>query len=415
MPGNLLLGAIRILYAVLRDIFSGQLTMRAMSLVYTTLLSVVPLIAVSFSALKGLGYDKNFKQYMYTFLEPFGDKGIEYTDKTMELVDNVNEGVLGGVGLAIFIFAAISMVQKTEESFNYVWYVSKARNFARRLTEYLLVLAIGPLAVAITLGAIASVSTGIPFAWLAENALLGPLIATSTKLTPYLLIASIFGFLYWYMPNTRVEIRSALVGGLAGGIMWATLSIVFATFIVDSARNQSLYGAFAVAITTLVWLYLNWLVLLIGAQIAFYYQNPAYMRIGRREPRLSNTMRERVALNLMFLVGQEFRDPKDGVSMRDIGRQLRIPTITLEPIAAGLEAHNILARNDEGLLLPGREMSRIKLDDILAVVRRNGETGSYREPRWDATVEALGNQLEDAIANTIGTTTLADLINQAEN
>jgi len=291
LPGRIVLSVLRNAYAVLRDIISGQLTLRAMSLVYTTLLSVVPLIAVSFSVLKGFGIHKDLEQYLYGVLEPLGDKGVEITDQVMALVNNVNGGVLGGIGLAFFIYTAISMVQKIEESFNYVWYVNKARSFSRRLTDYLLVLLIVPLAIVVALGAIASLGNEVAFQWLTSNTFLGPFFAATTKLTPYFVVIVVFTALYKFMPNTRVDFRSALVGGLSGGILWATLGMIFAAFIANSARNQTIYASFAIAITTLIWLYLNWLILLIGAQIAFYFQNPAYLRIGRREPRLSNSMR----------------------------------------------------------------------------------------------------------------------------
>jgi membrane protein len=316
LPGRIFISVLRNAYAVLRDIFSGQLTLRAMSLVYTTLLSIVPLIAFSFSVLKGLGVHKELEAKLYTVLEPLGEKGVEITTQVMDIVHKVDGSVLGGIGLAFFIYTAITMVQKIEEAFNYVWYVTKPRSFAKRFTEYLLVLLIGPLAITIALAAIASVGNESVVLWLSKNSIFGPVFSATSKLTPYLLITGVFTFLYWYMPNTKVSLRSALVGGLAGGIMWATLGMVFAAFLANSARTQAIYASFAIAITTLIWLYLNWLILLIGSQIAFYFQNPAYLRIGRREPRLSNAMRERVALNIMYLVGKEFRKPVLGVNLR---------------------------------------------------------------------------------------------------
>ena len=136
LPGRIVNSVLRNAYAVLRDIFSGQLTLRAMSLVYTTLLSVVPLIAFSFSVLKGLGVHKELEAKLYTILEPLGDKGVEITDQVMHLVHSVNGSVLGSIGLAFFIYTAITMVQKIEEAFNYVWYVTKPRSFAKRFSEY---------------------------------------------------------------------------------------------------------------------------------------------------------------------------------------------------------------------------------------------------------------------------------------
>jgi membrane protein len=412
--GRLVAGVLRNLWAVMRDIMSGQLTLRAMSLVYTTLLSVVPLIAVSFSVLKGFGVHKELEKYLYVVLEPLGQKGVEITDKVMTLVDNVNGSVLGGIGLAFFVYTAISMVQKIEESFNYVWYVSKPRSFATRVVEYSTVLIVGTLAVGIAIRTIASFGEEDLVVSMQESSVLAPIFDFLSSLTPYAVIIAIFSFLYKFMPNTNVQLKSAVVGGAAGGFLWVTTSMIFSAFLTTSTNRQAIYASFAIAITTLIWLYLNWLILLIGSQIAFYFQNPAYLRIGRREPRLSNEMRERLALNVMYLVGKEFRNPVLGIDLRSIGRSLQIPTITLAPIVLGLESSGLLTTNEKEQLLPGREMARITLAEILAVVRHEGETGSHETPQWDATISGIGERIDAAVGDVLAETTLAQLIDKSE-
>ena len=414
LPGRILSSILRYLYAVLRDVFSGQLNMRAMSLVYTTLLSIVPLLAFSFSILKGFGIHRQLEERMYVLLEPLGDKGIEITDKIMALVHNVNGGVLGGISLAFFIWTAVSMVQKVEESFNYVWYVSKPRSFARRFTEYMFVLLIGPLVIVIALGMITGLQNQAVIQYLLQNDIVGPLFVATSKLTPYLLVAGVFTFLYWFMPNTRVRVASALIGGLAGGFIWASMVIIFTTFVVNAARTQAVYASFAIAIITLIWLYLNWLVLLIGSQLAFYFQNPAYMPLGRRDPQLSNSMRERLALNIMVLVGRAFRDPERTLRVQAMSEEMQIPSLTLWPIAVELEKNGLLTTNESDELLPGRDMARIRLHDIIEVVRSQGETGSFQEPHWESHVDGLGQKLDDAVSATIGELTLSDLLDDVE-
>lgn len=415
LPGRALSTVLRYAYAVLRDMFAGQLTLRAMSLVYTTLLSVVPLIAFSFALLKGFGVDAQLEKEMYLLLEPLGEKGQEITDNVMRLVDNVNGGILGGVSLGFFIYTAISMVQKVEEAFNYAWYVSKPRSFARRFTEYVFVMTIGPVVVVLALGMIGSLQDEAVVEYLMGNQLLGPLFVATSKLTPFLLMTCAFAFLYWFIPNTRVRLGSALVGGLAGGFLWATLGVIVAMFIVNSARTMSVYGGFAIAITALLWLYLNWLVLLVGAQLAYYHQNPAYLRIGRREPRLSSAMRERLALNTMLLVGQAFRDPGAGITMADIASRLGIPSVALEPLVNGLERNGLLAATDNDELIPGRDMAGIELREVVAVVRDVGETGSIGEPQWSAAVRDIGKRLDSAVTETIAGTTLAEFLDSTNS
>ena len=414
LPGRIIAGVLRNLYAVLRDIFTGQLTLRAMSLVYTTLLSVVPLVAVSFAVLKGFGVDEDLEQYLYGVLEPLGEKGIEITGQVMTLVDNVNGSVIGGIGLAFFVYAAISMVQKIEESFNYVWYVTKPRSFSTRFVEYSAVLIIGSLAITLALRTIASLGEEDIVVSMQENTVISPIFEFASVLTPYAVIIAIFTFLYKFMPNTNVKFRSALVGGCAGGFLWVTASILFGAFVTNSLDRQAIYASFAIAITALLWLYLNWLILLIGSQLAFYFQNPAYMKIGRREPRLSNAMRERLALNIMLLVGTAFRDSSKSIDLRSLSAQLRIPAITVAPIVLGLEANGLLTTAENEELLPGREMARIKLNDVLAVVRVEGETGSHRNPQWSGAIISLGTTIDSAVESTIGDKTLSQLLDDIE-
>ena len=413
IPGRVLANVLRYAVALTRDMFAGGLMMRSMSLVYTTLLSVVPLLAFSFSVLKGFGVHNQLEPVLYTMLEPLGAQGAEITRQIIDLVDNVEGGVLGGISFAFFIYTAISMVQKIEESFNYVWHVAKRQNFARRMVEYFVVLLIGPVVIFVALGMIASLRSNALVQFFLSVDVLGPIFVATSKLTPYLLVTGVFTFLYMYMPNTRVRFRSALIGGLAAGFAWASISVIFATVVVFSTRTQLIYSGFAVAITTLIWLYMNWLILLIGAQLAFYHQNVAYLRIGRREPRLSNSMRERLALNIMFLVGRAFRDGKSSETIPSLAKHMSIPSVTLTPIIAGLEMERLLTLTEMEDLVPAREMSRIKLTDILAVVRVHGETGSYRDPKWENAIHGLGDELDTAIASTIGDQSLADLLDKA--
>ena len=278
----------------------------------------------------------------------------------------------------------------------------------------MLVLLIGPVVIVIALGMITSLQNDSIVQTLVENDVLGPVFVATSKLTPYLLVTGVFTFLYMYMPNTRVRFRSALVGGVAGGFLWATVGVLFAAFLTNSARAQAIYASFAIAITTLIWLYLNWLILLIGAQLAFYFQNPAYLRIGRREPRLSNAMRERLALNVMLMVGSAFRDPEKTIDLATLSKKLRIPSVTVAPIANALEKKALLTTNEQENLLPGREMSRILLNDILDVVRVDGETGSYRDPKWSPVIETLGGDVDAAVAKTLSGQSLSGLLDELE-
>jgi membrane protein len=412
-PGRIVASVLRYLVALIRDMFAGGLMMRSMSLVYITLLSIVPFLAFSFAVLKAFGGGDQLEPLLIWWFETMGAEGSAMSQQVISLVENVKVGALGGISLAFFIYTAISMVQKIEESFNYVWHVAKRMNFARRMVEYFVVLAVGPLLLVIAIGIIASLKSNIAVQWILGFEFLGPIIVAAGKLTPYLIVTTVFTFLYMYMPNTRVQFRSALIGGLTAGFAWASVGVIFATFVVFSTRTQLIYSGFALAITALIWLYVNWLILLMGAQLAFYHQNPAYLRIGRREPRLSNSMRERLALNVMYLIGLAFQDGKRTETVQSLAQKMKMPSVTLTPIIAGLETDKLLTTTESEELVPARDPSRMKLSEILAVVREHGETGSYREPKWEKVIDKLGDKLDQTIASSVGEQTLNDLLIKA--
>jgi membrane protein len=412
--GRALAQILRFLYGMLRDVFSTQLTLRAMSLVYTTLLSIVPLLAVSFSVAKGLGMVSRLREMFTQSFTQLGPDGVAIAENILQMVDRIDGRAIGAIGVVIFLWTAVSMIQKVESSFNYVWYVAKTRGFARRFSEYLVVLLIGPVAMGTAFSMIASLSSNSFVAYLEKVPGIAQIFLLVGESVPYVMIIGMFTFLYYFMPNTKVSMKSALVGGLAGGVMWVTMSVIFTTFIANSFRTFAVYASFGVGIIALLWLYLNWLVLLLGAQLAFYHQNPAFLRIGRQEPDMSNGMRERLALNIMTVVGNAFRNRKQQVSLTDIGQILSVPTLVLGVVASALEKDGLLVVTETETLMPGREMSRIRLQDILNVVRVQGESGYYRDPNWGREVDALGGRLDEAVVSVVGDRSLADFLDEME-
>src|SRR5690606_35964330 len=126
---------------------------------------------------------------------------------------------------------------------------------------------------------------------------------------------------------------------------------------------------------------------------------------------LSNGMRECLALNVMYLIARDYRDARP-MSFDRLAEQLRIPAIALTPVVNSLESAGLILATEREGLVPGRDMGRIRLSEILDVVRRHGETGSYRGPRWFPGIAELGQQLEQAVAGVVGERTLADLVDE---
>ena len=398
--------------ALLRDLGHGDLSLRAMSLVYTTMLAIVPLLAFAFSVLKGLGFHHELEPVLQGFLAPLGPRGGELSAQIISFVDNVSGTTLASLAIAILLYSAFSMAQKVESSFNFVWRVDRPRSFARRFSEYLSVLLVGPLIMSVALGFTATLSSTAAMTRLREIGVVGGLFEALSWLMPYSLVIASFTFLYVFVPNTRVRFRPALIGGVFAGVLWAGGGSVFTSFVVSVSRAEAIYAGFGIVIVAMGWLYLSWLILLLGAQLAFYVQHPEYLPLGQRAPSASNAVRERLALSTMLLVGRDFEQPGHGWRIESLAARIRVPRHLLEPVATALMTAGLLARTSENRLVPARDLRRIGVADILAAVRSSSEWESHHQSddEWNATVDAVADDVERAIVGTLGGRTLADLV-----
>lgn len=409
-PVGWLLRLLRYPYAVLRDLSQGQLNLRAMGLVYATFLSVVPLLAFSFAILKGFGAHRDLEPIIYEFFRPVGAAAAEITARIMQFADNVSTGIVGSVGFALLLWTLIGTIKKVEDSFNYVWHVEQPRSFARRITEYVTLLIAGPLLLVGFLGLAHRALRSEPWQVIAHLPMLRKLVGLATGLEPYAMVTAIFTLVYMFVPNTRVRWRPALIGGVTAGILWAAVGTIFTAFVVYSTRLTIVYAGLAIIVATLLWTYFGWLILLIGAQLSFYVQNPEYLRIGLRELRLSSVEVERVSLKIMYLVGRSHAQGSATWTVTSLSAELGLPGIAVAQLVATFEAAGLLLATDDERLLPGRDIGHIRLQDILDVARnqKNGHA-----PARDLSlppVDRLTRALDDAWRSCCEERTLGELV-----
>ena len=412
-PRRRLVFSLRTLYAIGRDIADGQLTLRAMSLVYTTLLSLVPLLALSFSVLKAFGVQNQVRPTLLAFLAPLGEKGVQITDEVIRFVNNIKVGVLGAVGLAMLIYTVTALMQKIEHAFNFVWRVERPRPLAQRFSQYLSVLMVGPVLVFAALGITAAVFGSQAVQSLIAVEPLGLLVGFAARLLPYLFVIAAFAFIYMLMPNTRVRLGSALVGAVVAGSLWQTLGWGFAAFVAGSTKYTAIYAGFAIVIFSMIWLYLNWLIVLVGASLAFYHQYPAQLATPGRELQLSSRVKEKIALLVATFIGRNYYTNAPAWSLAALAGRIGVPLGSVETVIDALMRAGIVTETaDEPVrYLPARAFETISVKDLLDAVRTAEEGPSLaaetlpREPE----VEILLARLDGAIDASLRGRTLRDL------
>lgn len=410
------LRAVRTALIVARDLASGQLTLRAMGLVYTTLLSIVPLLALSFSVLKAFGVSNQIQPMLLNFLAPLGEKGEEVAHRIVQFIENMNVGVLGALGLTLLLYTAISLMHKIEESLNYIWHIPRPRRLGDRVSRYLSVLMVGPILVFSALGITATVMNIETVRELLAIGVLGQAVQAFSRLMPYLFVIAAFTFIYLFIPNTRVRFGPALIGGAAGGIAWQTAGWLFAVFVASSNNYAAIYSGLAILVLFMIWLYLSWLILLFGASVAFYAQHPEYLYASGGEPRLSNRMRERLALSAMSLIAGRFLAGQRMPSLAELTRLLGVPTHALQTVLDALERRQLLVQgtDDPPAYLPARDPSLISVTQVIEVVRAAGEELFFSPealPAPQPVVDVL-DRMQRAVEASVSDITLRTLAEQ---
>lgn len=405
---------IRLTHALIRRLLDGQLTLRAMSLVYTTLLSVIPLLAFSVSLLAAFGVHDVLRPVLIQLLFPLGPQAGKVADQIISLASNVKVGVLGVLGLALLLFAIVSLLHKIEQDLNYIWHIARSRALHRRFSDYLSVLLIGPVLLVTGMGISATVTHSHAFKAMTSVEPFGFLVFALGWLAPYVLIAAAFAFIYIFLPNTRVRLKPAVTGAVVAAVAWLTASRIFAVFVVSSGRYSAVYSGFAIVILLLLWIYVGWLILLIGAQIAFYRQRPEYLRRVDVDPKPSAGLQERLALLVLCLVGERHMEDADPWTEEALAGRLHVMPELLFQIDDRLVANRLLVKVGPYpfRLLPGRDLDTMTVLELLKAIRRGD---SMLEPRSPAeppftTVQTVLDDIAKATEQALGGMTIKDLI-----
>jgi len=407
------LRVLRYPYAVIRDLSRGEINLRAMGLVYTTLLSLIPLLAFSFAIVKIFGGRRDFQPIVYEFFRPVGgDAAAELTDRVMQFAGHVSSGIVGSVGLALLAWTLVGTIKKVEDSFNFLWHVDQPRSFARRLAEYTTLLIAGPVLLVVFVGLTHAALSSAPVQEVVKLPPLQRLRGTGIALAPYAMVTAFFTALYMMVPNTRVQWRAALIGALVGGVLWAAVGKMFTAFVVYSTRLTIVYGGFAFIVAALLWTYFGWLILLAGAQLSFYVQNPAYLRLGLQQLRLSSVELEQLALRLMYFVGRAHVAGGRRWTVNRLADELGLPGIAVAQLATALERAALLIVTEDGELVPARDVGGIGVHEILDIARN--QSSGHIAPRNVPVppVDRLLASLEEARHSRCGELTLRELVEE---
>ncbi len=411
---HILLHPLQLATLVVRDFITDRCMLRASALTYTTLLSIVPLLALMFSLLKGFGVQNSLEPMI---LERIAVGSEEIVDNIITYIDNTNVGRLGTVGLVALILTVLALLSNIEESFNHIWGVRETRSLMRRFSDYFSVVIFGPIFILAAVSMTATLQSQSFLQHLMNLAYIGPLILLLFKVLPYVAMWAAFTFLYVFMPNIKVQIRSALIGGIVGGTLWQLSQFAYVHFQVGVSRYNAIYGTMATLPIFMVWIYLSWLIVLLGLEVAYASQNLKTIRQELHDGKINFTSRERVSLAVLLILSGAFLRGEEARTQEQIGEELDLPPRlarnTLNDLVR-LGFVSVVQGEDQDRYQPGRAPERLEAFTVLRMLRSDGVEFLQRERPERDTVRQLVAHLEKVQEEALEGVTIGELVRRAE-
>jgi membrane protein len=402
-------------FLVIRSFIDDRLLVRASALVYSSLLSIVPLLAVMFSVLKAFGVHYAMEPTLKSMLAPLGANAEIITTKIVTFVENTQVSAIGYIGMAVLFFAVISIVNNIDRAFNDIWRVKKSRTFRRKFADYISLILVGPVFVFAVLGITASLKRNDIVQAMFQFRMVNQIIA---KMLPYIVSWIIFTFLSVFVPNTKVKWQHAFLGAVIGGTFWQVSNWAFASIVVESYQSGAkavLYASFAALPLFLIWLFVGWSCVLLSAEITHILQNLEKYKGQFRANTVSPVTRESLALKLLVLVGKYFYMAKPPLSKTQIADHLTADYYLVAEITQWLKQAGMLSETDEGLIQPACDFSNLSVKQVWDKIRGGSHSNlsSNQEKTINDVVKHVEGQLNDAVDIALGSQSLQDLVLQS--
>lgn len=363
---------LRVASIVGRDFGKDNCLLRASALTYATLLSIVPLLAFAFAILKGLGVQNRLEPII---LENLAVGSEVVVNRIFEYIENTNVARLGIAGLVILLLTVLALLSNIEKAFNHIWHVGETRSLMRRFADYFSVIAFGPLLMVAAISMTATLETMSFIQDLQGTEYVGSVVTFSFQTLPYIAMWIAFTFLLLFMPNIRVRLSAALVGGIFGGTLWQLSQIAYVQFQFGVSRYNAIYGTMAALPILLVWIYISWVIVLLGVEVTYTVQNLKHIGREIRGKRDILHQGDFGALAVLLLTVRLFCRGEPPINHHQIADRLELAESQAREFIDQLMEKNLLIKveaggsNEEYAYQPARAPDRMRVVDVLKELR----------------------------------------------
>ena len=375
---------LRIVLLAVRRFNLDRCELRASALTFYSLLSIVPVVALAFAVAKGFGVEKVLADQLMEKMQGQEEVAQRIIGFAQSLLETTKGGAIAGVGIVLLFWTVIKVLGNVEKSFNDIWGVNTGRTMGRKFADYLSIMMICPVLLIIASSVTVLLTTQVS-GLLERLSFLGSLadvLIWLLELLPYGVIWLVFTFIYVFMPNTKVELKSALWGGILAGTIYQLVQLTYITFQIGVSNYGAIYGSFAALPLFLVWLQLSWLIVLLGAEISFAHQNVGTYEFEQDCLAVSHSFKRMIALMMTSLCVKHFLNAEKPLTAEAISRQLEVPIRLVRSVLAELTEARLLAEiradgREDVAYQPACDTQRLT---VAAVIERLDQQGVTTVP-----------------------------------
>ncbi len=403
---------VRIVLLAIKGFNRDECAIQASALTFLSMLSIVPVLAMGFGVSKGFGLEKSLQKYVLQSFPGQEKIMMPMMDFAQKTLDSTKGGLIAGIGLIILIYTVMRLLSNIEITFNKIWEIRNNRTFVRKLTDYLAIMLIGPILVILASSATVFIATQIKF--LTEQiSLLGtvqPLIIFGIKLIPYTLIWLLFTLTYIILPNTRVTLKSGIIAGIIAGTLYQLLQWGYINFQVGASRYNAIYGTFAALPLFLIWMQFSWLIVLLGAEISFAYQNVDKYQFDNDTLQISSRHKKLIALLIVKKIIDCFKNGDPPIDLDTLAREIAVPVrfvkVSTQELLDAKIISEVVNNDGDSFYQPALDIQKINIQYVIDKLESRGLnnvciTQSEDLDKINASLSAIDEEMIQSKANKL--------------
>jgi len=370
---------LRILVLAARGFMNDKVQLRASSLTFYSLLSIIPVAAIAFAVAKGFELDQKLTQLLTKEFQSQPEVLNWILAGATNAIKDTRGGYIAGVGMIILFWSVMSLLNQIENSFNHIWQIGSSRPWHRKFTDYLTIMLIAPVFLILSSSITIFVGTELSDFIIRSSILefFKPVVSFLVKLAPYVLTWLALTMLFIIIPNTKVKFFPALVSGIVAGTILQILQWFYIDLQFGISKLSSIYGSFAAIPLFIVWLQSSWIIVLLGAELSFANQNVSRYEFESDALNVSHYQKRALVLMIMKMIIINFSVGEKPISAEKISRTLKIPVRLVREILKDLNSVQLVSEihekeHVERLYQPAMDINKLSVIYVLKRLEKKG-------------------------------------------